>query len=132
MSRSSWDELEDFEVPREGAGLIAEERADERREAAEEFVELLLRLKLTGERVSARHVCVLCHYAVSAGIDDPNVAALALGPLPHEQSGHYQRKLDDALNLGSTFEFYQLPIFQARRSTNSRGLARTYPHCSRW
>ena len=53
---------------------------------------------------------MLCHYAVSAGIDDPNVAALALGPLPHEQSGHYQRKLDDALNLKSAFEFYQLPM----------------------
>ena len=110
MARSSWDELEDFEVPREGAGLLAEERADERREAAEEFVELLLKLKLTGERVSAKHVCLLCHYVVSAGVGDPNVAALALGPLPSEQSGHYQRKLDDALNLGEEFEFYQLPM----------------------
>ena len=54
---------------------------------------------LAGE-ISARRVCILCYYAAKAGIQEANPYALA----PTSPSGHFQRKLDQALHLGTEDE----------------------------
>ena len=49
---------------------------------------------LHGE-ISAKLVCILCYFAGLAGI----VEAVGLGLPPNNPSGHFQRKLDSALEL---------------------------------
>ena len=101
--------LEDFEVRREGAGR-SQAAIDE---SANDFVDLLLDLKLTGASVSAKHVCLLCHYAVKGGWAHPSVAQFALGPQPEgreERTGRWHEKLDSVLGIRSDFNFYPLPM----------------------
>eukprot|EP00969_Alexandrium_andersonii_P008339 363006-Alexandrium_andersonii.AAC.1 len=45
--------------------------------------------------MSARSLCVLCHFAALAGVDACKWLALS----PGASSGHFQRKVDRALDL---------------------------------
>ena len=100
---------EDFEFRRGGAGRSQEEID----ESANDFMDMLLDLKLTGATVSAKHVCLLCHYAVQGGWAHPSVAQFALGPQPEgreEQTGRWHKKLDSVLGIRGDFEYYPLPM----------------------
>ena len=61
-------------------------------DAGEQLVGRLLRLYCRGQ-LSAVQVCILCYWAMRAGVDAARRFALA----PGKCSGHYQRKLDIAL-----------------------------------
>ena len=66
------------------------------------FVEYLADLYFGGARVTANHLCILCHYARMAGVKDKRVAAYALRP--GVASGNYQKHLDRAMGLGAAME----------------------------
>jgi hypothetical protein len=61
------------------------------------FVSKLVDMNATGKKMSAKDLCVLCYWASGAKIHGP-AQSFALKP-DLEQSGHYQRKLDSALDV---------------------------------
>lgn len=63
--------------------------------AAAELIEELVDHYLTGKRFSAKSLCVVSHWAAEAGISECKKYALA----PGASTGHYQRKIDAALDL---------------------------------
>ncbi len=85
---SSWlDEI--------GVDPPPEPSSDPASDAANLFLEEILDMYLLGKKMSAKHVCTLCHYASLAGIRHAKKYALK----PDSPTGHFQRKLDLALDL---------------------------------
>jgi hypothetical protein len=99
---SGWD------VPGSSAGDDSGDESDDSaeqnfkpHEAGLEFADFLLDLKVKGKRLSARDVCVLCHYAKAAGIQGP---ACDMAFRPNAPTGHYQRHLDSSTELNAKLD----------------------------
>eukprot|EP00959_Pyramimonas_sp_CCMP1952_P243320 5086003-Pyramimonas_sp.AAC.1 len=89
-------------------GLGTEQR-DFRAEAiaADAFLEELIDMYLMGKKMSAKHLCILCHHASNAGIQ----AASKFAMPPQRATGNYQKKLDSVLELPQFDEdLYELEI----------------------
>ena len=66
-----------------------------KKQAVADFIELLVLLNAT-HGMSAKHVCMICHYAMKSGMQGLGKFALH----PEAPTGHFQRKLDKALGFG--------------------------------
>ena len=90
----------------------------ERKEAGEAFVDELIEAYLRGKPMSARLMCVLCYWAGKAGMQEASKYGLS----PNNTGGHFQRKIDVALNLEQYDEhLYELDIPGQQRSEPTRG-----------
>eukprot|EP00959_Pyramimonas_sp_CCMP1952_P233559 4881203-Pyramimonas_sp.AAC.1 len=67
----------------------------ERLAAGESLVEELISMYLMGARMTAKSLCALCWHAKEAGVKPAEKYAFRIGA----PSGHYQRKLDSALDF---------------------------------
>ena len=72
-----------------------DEDNESKEDAGRELAELLLVLHAEGQ-MSAKHVCLVSHFAAKAGAHGP-VAKLAYKP--NSPTGHYKRHLDSVAGL---------------------------------
>lgn len=105
----------------------AVEQPEGAEEAGAALGDLLLELHVSG-RLTAKHACLISHYAHKAGACGP---VAQYGYKPGAPSGHYQRHLDKAAGLRDQNLFYHMtvPCFSKRsRSRVSRQLDVLPPH----
>ena len=83
------------------------EAQQERRDAGADLFQHLLSLYALC-KLSAKDLCIACHYAALAGVPGGNFSGLALHP-NQPSDGNYQRHLDGILPHGGPFYFVEAP-----------------------
>eukprot|EP00959_Pyramimonas_sp_CCMP1952_P282608 5906803-Pyramimonas_sp.AAC.3 len=73
----------------------AHRQSEEQVVAGEALIEELISMYLMGTRMTAKSFCTLCWHAKNAGVKQAERFSFRLGA----PSGHYQRKLDNALGF---------------------------------
>ena len=103
-STCDWD-LEDF--PEDGEGACDGHHLS-MMAASLELANYLIDMSVKGKKMSARDVCVICHYGKAAGLRG---TAADLGHNPSAQSGKFQRHIDTILKTDITLrKQYTLPL----------------------
>eukprot|EP00959_Pyramimonas_sp_CCMP1952_P454458 9469938-Pyramimonas_sp.AAC.1 len=105
ISRSDSKYLKEKE---EAERAAEDESAKQKKEHGNDLVELILDHYLTGRKISAKSVCILCWHAHGAGVEQAERFKLS----PTSQSGKFQRKLDTALGfeeMDSRLYFMETP-----------------------
>lgn len=120
----SWEERDPVEPgvaqgPAEPPNQPREDAALEKAIAGRELAEVLLALHLEGA-LSAKHTCIISHWASKAG---------AVGPVndfafrPNAPSGHFQRHLDKVAGLrGNSGAFYELAVPGHTKHSDARAV----------
>ena len=118
-----WDDEARHEWEREGYAVDVdsdEEELDPATAAAQEMLDHLVDLYLTSV-ISAKSLCLLCHWASKAGITHPDVIRYAAKPTKH--SGNYQKHLNTAMGFDDmlrNFDTISVPAYP--RGGVGRGL----------
>ena len=93
-------------VARDAPGADAGDADDPQCEAGAELADLLLNLHVEGS-LSAKHTCLIAHWAREAGAKGP-IGDLAFRP--NAPSGHYQRHVDSAMGLSKGKGLYTVAV----------------------
>ena len=72
------------------------------------FIPILLNLVFAGTTLSARHLCILCFWAVKMGCTDPLIKRFSYKP--SAQSGKFQAHIDKVLGVSTKRARYKLPL----------------------
>ena len=125
MEEERWTSDGDEAIPERPTWQWSEEMLDDDEGdcSAEDFgdrvVDILLSIKFRSRRLTAKDVCILCHYAHFAGAKG---GAAVVKLQPKASSGHFQRHLDTVSAVEGQEKYLEKIALVQKMADGSRGV----------